>query len=400
MSADATVLNKVAQLSPTVSQWMGPVHRRQYDLRTAWSAALEDARAVQRRSKELSRNMVGYGRLKQFTGTCWFNSAFNAVFLNPALREYLLAKWNALPLSEKRDICSNPALSSDQDCVPLDACVSRSVSKVDVKKFGTREWTKLLRSIFYSALVHIYVKRRKASNADGNFVTPMAAVFKSHPVVHDRMRVGNSRSHSKHTFVMKNKNEGWLRRKLRFDSESKAGVLRLKDDVLARANALQEAADDGNTAYLMPTLFRAIMDRGECVEIHHKALTDGGAVTLPASRKNCHVVCVAPPGNWDRSPPTSLRTTDGASFDLTSASMSFSMNTDVFGRNGFASHAIVGFVDGGRRYVYDSSTNVITEDDWFGGNRPRMAMLAWLPHDCLASTMPVAYKFLIYTRST
>ena len=95
------------------------------------------------------------GRLKQFTGTCWFNAALNSLLLSETTQALLVSKWVELPKKEKIEIKSMGS---------LDNCLKNTVP---------------LRIMLFMVIYNILVKRNKLSEKQGNWIKELAGATKS-----------------------------------------------------------------------------------------------------------------------------------------------------------------------------------------------------------------------------
>jgi hypothetical protein len=95
-----------------------------------------------------------YGRIRQLSGTCWFNSTFNAIMLVPKIAELLKIKWSQLPKEEKRQVIKMEN---------LDRCLSKTAP---------------LKILLYMTIYYILVKGEKSNNNE-NWVKEVAGYIKS-----------------------------------------------------------------------------------------------------------------------------------------------------------------------------------------------------------------------------
>jgi len=96
-----------------------------------------------------------YGRLLQISGTCWFNSTFNALMLVPKIAEIMKLKWSLLPLEEKNKVIEMGS---------LDRCLSKTAP---------------LKTLLFVMIHFILVKGEKPKYEQGNWIKEVAGYVKS-----------------------------------------------------------------------------------------------------------------------------------------------------------------------------------------------------------------------------
>jgi hypothetical protein len=100
-----------------------------------------------------SRTPCASGRLAQFSGTCWFNTALNMLLLSPSIAKIMVGYWNMLPPQEQ-----------EQSKLDLSICLNPQT--------GT------LRLMLHVVIYNLLIRGRKATWSNGNIVKGMAAMTK------------------------------------------------------------------------------------------------------------------------------------------------------------------------------------------------------------------------------
>ena len=123
------------------------------------------------------------GRLMQFTGTCWFNAAINAMLLSEITQSLLIAKWELLSPKEKKDI----------------------IKLGDLKKCLVK--TTPLKQMLLMVIYNILIKNVKLSLKDGNWIKELAGATKSIALENTELKYKdlkirdlNDKSHNSNTY--------------------------------------------------------------------------------------------------------------------------------------------------------------------------------------------------------